>query len=122
MPMRSFELLLGHVDPGFICYACGDASRKEAFLASIEHRSNSAPAPSVLKKVPAVPGASEANRFYERHNGALLYTLRGSTTGGGRPNGIELFPIGEWRKRTAQTVESWQDGEYDDTKMPYGRD
>jgi hypothetical protein len=34
--------------------------------------------------------------------------------------GLEIFPISQWKQRTAQMVESWVEGGYPDNDMPYG--
>jgi len=114
--MKSFESLLGHPDPGFVCYACGDPSHKEAFLARVEHLANPPATRNPWTMIPSVRGADGAKEFYAHHDGALLYTERGLE---GTSDGIEIFPLREWPERTAQMVESWEG--YDDTQMPYGR-
>jgi SMI1/KNR4 family protein SUKH-1 len=114
--MESFESLLNHADPGFMCYAGGDKSKKEAFLVRVEHLANPAADMDVLKTIPNVPGANAAKEFYARHNGALLYTEFGLD---GSNGGIEIFSPKEWPDRTAQMVESWEG--YEDARMPYGK-
>lgn len=118
--MKAFESLLDDVDPGFICFRADDPARKEGHLKRVEHLVNPPAEVSLLAKIPAMPGADAARKFYEHCDGALLYTARDSMGGVRAPGlGIEIFPIEEWSDRTAQMVESWE--EFDDTQIPYGR-
>ncbi len=69
-----------------------------------------------------LPAVRRQSNFYRPHDGALLYTGRtAGAEGFGTDEGIEIFPIAEWPERTAQMVDSWADGGYDDADMPYGR-
>jgi hypothetical protein len=123
MSLATFESLLRHPAPGFACYASGDKSKTEAFLAPIAHRAKSGARAGDLASIPDVPGADAARQFYQSHNGALLFTAPGSMSAFGGPDeGLEIFPIKQWKSRTEQMVDSWEDGEYKDDRMPYGRD
>jgi len=123
MSMRSFESLIDHVDPGFICFLAGDPLKNEGYLKRVEHLANPPAESSLLAKIPAVPGVDAAREFYGRFDGALLYTARDSMGGLRAPGlGVEIFPIEEWPDHTAQTVDSWTFEEFDDSKMPYSRD
>ena len=122
MSLKAFETLLRHPAPAFACYARGDRQEKEAFIAPVAHRVNAGASARDLEKIPDVPGASVARAFYRKHNGALLYTGAGLMSSVGGPHeGLEIFRIREWKSRTNEMVDSWDDGEYQDGRMPYGR-
>lgn len=120
--MDCIESLLQHVDPAFVCFLAEDRSRKECYVKRIEHLVNPPAGPKLLAKIPKVPGAQAAREFYGRYNGALLYTARDSMGGLRAPGlGVEIFPIEEWPDRTAQSVDTWNFEDYDDSQMVYGR-
>lgn len=122
MTIAALESLLEHPAPGFVCYASGDRNRAEGFLAPVSHCANSGAKQRDLTVIPNVPGSLAARQFYESHNGTLLYTAAGLMSAvGGSDEGLEIFPINQWKSRTEQMVYSWEDGEYEDDRMPYGR-
>ena len=122
MTIQTIESLLDHPDPGFVCWLAGDRAKKEGYVKRIEHLVNPPADATWLKKIPAVPGADAAKRFYARHNGALLYTARDSMGGLRAPGlGVEIFPIDEWDERTQASAKRWEFEGYDDSEMVYGR-
>jgi hypothetical protein len=124
MKIASLEKLLLHPAPAFACYACGDKSKTEALIAPVRHLVNPPAGVRSLKNVPAVPGWERARDFYSVYDGALLFTAEGMMaqySGDDTSEGIEIFPLAEWPSRTAQTIDSWEEGGYDDAAMPYGR-
>lgn len=122
MPIQSFEKLLAHAAPAFACHACGDGQEKEAYIAPVSHLAHAPATSAALQRIPHVPGADAAREFYASHDGALLYTAQGLMSGHGGPDeGIEIFPIQEWDSRTKETLDFWNESEYEDDDMPYGR-
>ena len=123
MAIESFEALLAHPAPAFACYDCGDPKEKESFVAPVSHIANAPANVTALARIPDVPGADAARSFFQSHDGGLLYTAKGSMAAQGGPEeGIEIFPLHEWDARTQETVEFWNESEYLDNEMPYGRD
>jgi hypothetical protein len=122
MGIKSFEALLAHPAPAFACFACGDDKESEALIAPVTHVANPPADVTALGRIPDVPGADAARRFYGSHDGGLLYTAKGSMVDQGGPEeGIEIFPLHEWAARTQETVDFWNDSEYADDEMPYAR-
>lgn len=121
-PIKSFELLLDHPDPCFLCQLAGDRSNETKYVKQLEHLANPPANRELLDKIPSVPGAEIPKLLYSRYNGALLYTARDSMGGLRAPGlGIEIFPIEEWHERTEQMVDSWAFEEYEDKELAYGR-
>lgn len=122
MGTKSFEVLVADPAPAFACYACGDREEIEAFVAPVAHIAHAPADAAALDRIPNVPGADAARSFYRSHDGGLLYTARGLMAAHGGPDeGIELFPLHEWDARTQETIDFWNESEYADDEMPYGR-
>jgi hypothetical protein len=122
MAIESFEALLAHPAPAFACYACGDRREKEALVAPVTHVANAPADVTAFGRIPDVPGADGARAFYQTRDGGLLYTAKGLMAAQGGPEeGIEIFPLHEWDARTQESVDFWNESEYADDEMPYGR-
>jgi hypothetical protein len=117
MALELINRLLSDPDPAFACYTNRDPAKKEGFLAPVAHFANPPAKPSLLNRVPDVAGARQAERLYATYNGLLLYTTPEQSD----LHGVEIFPIDQWKQRTAQMVESWE-GHYPKHDMPYGHD
>jgi hypothetical protein len=115
--LKLIKQLLADPDPAFACFANGDDSQAEAFFAPLAHFANPPAKTSLLKSIPQVPGAQDAATVFAAHDGLLLYTDAKTES-----EGVEIFPIGEWKQRTAQMVESWVEDNYPDDDMPYGHE
>jgi len=123
MSTKLIEQLLDDPDPAFAC--CVNDRRgvqarppaDETLIVPLTHLANPPATASLLKRIPDVPGAEEAKRFYSKYDGALLYTTRDWND-----EGIEIFPIEQWKDRTAEMVGSWVEEAdlYRDEDMPYG--
>jgi hypothetical protein len=118
MALELIERLLADPDPAFACYANGDRTKKESFLAPLAHLVNPPAKASLLRRIPPIPGSQQAKEVFKAYNGLLLYTDRKAES-----EGIEIFPISEWQERTAQMVESWVEEReyYPDEDMPRTR-
>lgn len=122
MPIDSFEKLLAHPAPAFACHACGDRGEMEAFVAPVSHVAQAPATSATLNRIDRAAGADAVRAFSESHDGALLYTGKGlMSDDGGLDEGIEIFPLHEWNARTTETVDFWNESEYADDEMPYGR-
>ncbi|MDB5325584.1 MAG: hypothetical protein JWM57_1153 [Phycisphaerales bacterium] len=117
MALHLIEQLLADPDPAFACIANSDPTNTEGYLAPLLHLAGP-PGGSLLRsQIPDVPGSRDAAAIYAAHDGMLLYTDAATQS-----EGVEIFPIGQWKERTKQMVESWVEDNYPDDDMPYGHD
>jgi len=110
MAIKSLQTILSHKKPGFACYACGDKSKAEKFIAPVTHEVALPASKKSLAQIPSIGGSKDAVNFYAEHDGAQLYSGE-----------IEIFSIDEWSGRTEQSIENWEEAGYEDDEMPYGR-
>lgn len=115
MSIELLERRLADPMPAFSCKPVRGAADRE-LIVPLEHLANGPASAKLLSRIPRIPGADSAIGFYSRHDGVLLYNDLETFL-----EGVEIFPIGQWKKRTAEMVESWVEGEYPDEDMPYGR-
>jgi len=102
MSAQVIEEFVQAAAPGFRCSAAGDDSGGE-FLARVSHVLNGPAAPGAIVQLRAMLGshADQVARFYERHDGFVLYQDTESDEAG-----VELFPVARWRKAT-EDMREW---------------
>lgn len=115
MSIELLERRLADPRPAFACKPVDGAADRE-LIVRLQHFANGPASARLLRRIPSVPGADSAIKFYSRHDGVLLYSDHATFR-----EGVEIFPIAHWKKRTAEMVESWSNGKYQDEEMPYGR-
>ena len=114
MSVPQFADLLRHPAPGFQCYQAGETGRE--FVARIRHHTNPPASAESLSKIIELlgPGVDALLEFYERYDGAILYTDVLSDAAG-----IELYPAREWSENTDEMREWYQYESYDEEDDPY---
>jgi hypothetical protein len=115
MILDKFESHLRDPSPGFRCFACGDRTETPAFLARVKNRINRPGSAKALAGLEALFGKlpTALRRFYELHDGVLLYRDTKSNAAG-----VEFFKASEWQSRTNEMQESMFDMGFEESDMP----
>lgn len=115
MSLKRFESHLRDPSPGFRCYAAGDRTESLAVLARVKHRVGRPATSKALADIDNWLGnaATGLQRFYELHDGLLLYRDTRSDAAG-----IDFFKSAELDSRTEEMRESMQAMGFEQADMP----
>jgi hypothetical protein len=113
--IKRFESHLHDPSPGFRCFAAGDKSESLAHLARVKHKLGRPATSKTLALIQKRLGKSLSGlrRFYERHDGVLLYQDSRSDAAG-----VEFFKVAEWNSRTEEMRASMLAMGFEGASMP----
>ena len=103
MSLPQFEAHIHSVKPQFRCYKSGDKSKALTFSARVTNRIGKLAESKALSKLDQLvkTKGTEIRKFYELHDGAVLYQDPLSDAAG-----IEFFVIRSWAKQTREVRKS----------------
>lgn len=115
MPFDRLRQMLGHASPAFRCYFAGDRSENLGFTAHVRHSLGQPATSDALAQLDSQLGAagSSLRQLFSLHDGMTLFRDTKSDDAG-----FELFPIADWRSKTAEMRETLEAMGVDLADMP----